>query len=109
MRPWEAAIIAGASAGIFRDIREGVSQMVTADQQYEPILENVKLYDELYDVFCRMYEALDEKVCFVPWQKSRNAKNIAKSRERRSAQGEDTGNLKLETRNSKSQVPVSSV
>ena len=60
-----AAIIAGVGAGIFSDIPEGVTQMVKTDQKYEPIAENVKLYDELYDVFCRMYEGLDEKAVFT--------------------------------------------
>ena len=60
-----AAIIAGVGAGIFSDIPEGVAHMVKADQKYEPIAENAKLYDELYDVFCRMYEGLDEKAVFT--------------------------------------------
>ncbi len=60
-----AAIIAGVGAGIFADIPEGVAQMVKADRQYEPIPENAKLYDELYDLFCRMYEGLNEKGVFT--------------------------------------------
>ncbi len=59
-----AAIFAGVGSGVFSDIGEGVGQMVTADQKYEPIPENVKIYAELSDVFCRMYEGLNEKVVF---------------------------------------------
>lgn len=59
-----AAIIAGVGAGVFADIREGVAQMVAVDQHYEPIPEHVKIYDDLYDIFCRMYAGLDEQGVF---------------------------------------------
>jgi xylulokinase len=60
-----AAIIAGVGAGVFADMREGVAQMVKTDQQYEPIAEHVAIYNELYDVFCRMYAGLNEKGVFT--------------------------------------------
>jgi sugar (pentulose or hexulose) kinase len=59
-----AAIIAGVGAKIFADIREGVAQMVAVDQHYDPNPANVQLYDELYDVFCRMYTGLNEHGVF---------------------------------------------
>lgn len=59
-----AAICAGVGVGLFKDIREGVSQMVAVDQTFEPKPENAKIYDELYDIYCRMYEGLDEKGVF---------------------------------------------
>jgi xylulokinase len=59
-----AAICAGVGVGLFKDIREGVAQMVAVDQTYEPNPENAKLYDELYEIYCRMYEGLDEKGVF---------------------------------------------
>lgn len=45
-----AAILAGVGVGVFKDIREGVSETVSVDKKYEPIEKNVKLYDELYDI-----------------------------------------------------------
>ncbi|MCP4401266.1 MAG: xylulose kinase [bacterium] len=59
-----AAICAGVGVGLFKDIREGVSQMVAVDRTYEPKPENAKIYDELYEIYCRMYEGLDEKGVF---------------------------------------------
>ncbi len=59
-----AAICAGVGVGLFKDIREGVSQMVAVDQTYEPKPENAEIYAELYEIYCRMYEGLDEKGVF---------------------------------------------
>ncbi|GAG58506.1 unnamed protein product, partial [marine sediment metagenome] len=43
---------------------EGVSAMVKVDKKYEPIKENAKLYDELYKIYCRIYESFEEKEVF---------------------------------------------
>lgn len=59
-----AAILAGVGVGIFKDIREGVSGMVKVDKKYTPIKENTKLYDEFYNIYCRIYEGLEEKGVF---------------------------------------------
>ncbi len=59
-----AAIMAGVGVGAFKDIAEGVEGMVSVDRTYEPIPENAKIYSELYDVYCRLYEGLDEKHVF---------------------------------------------
>lgn len=53
-----AAICAGAGSGLFPDIATGVHAMVETSETYEPIAENVRLYDELYGVFCEIYEGL---------------------------------------------------
>lgn len=53
-----AAICAGVGSGLFSDFREGVSAMVETEKTYEPIPENVRLYEELYEVFCDIYEGL---------------------------------------------------
>lgn len=53
-----AAICAGVGVGVFSDIREGVDGMVEIEKTYEPIEQNVKVYEELYDVFCSIYEGL---------------------------------------------------
>lgn len=59
-----AAIMGGVGVGSFKDIREGVGQMVKIDKKYEPIEENVKIYDELYKIYCDAYEALDGRDVF---------------------------------------------
>ena len=59
-----AAISAGVGAGIFKDFQEGASEMVSVGTTYEPDSRNVKIYDELYGVYCKVYEALDEKGVF---------------------------------------------
>ena len=35
--------------------------MVQVDKKYLPDATNVKLYDEIYEVYCLAYEALEEK------------------------------------------------
>jgi xylulokinase len=57
-----AAICAGVGAGVFSDIRQGVQAMVETQRTYEPNPENVKLYEELYQVFCDIYEGLSATV-----------------------------------------------
>jgi xylulokinase len=59
-----AAIFAGAGSGCFSGIHDGVSRMVAVDCVYEPIEQNVEIYDELYDVYCSLYEGMDEKEVF---------------------------------------------
>ncbi len=59
-----AAIMGGVGVGIFENIREGTEQMVKVDKKYEPDNKNAKIYDELYDIYCRIYEGLEEKEVF---------------------------------------------
>ncbi len=59
-----AAICGGVGTGIFKDMKEGVSAMVSIDKEYRPKAENVKIYDELYQNYCLAYEAMDEKGVF---------------------------------------------
>jgi len=59
-----AAIFGGVGVGVFDDIEEGVNKMVQVENAYLPILENVKIYDELYEVYCAAYEGLTEKQAF---------------------------------------------
>lgn len=60
--PLGAAICAAVGAGLFKDIPEGVARMVRTDKQYEPIPGNVAIYEELYEVFCEIYEGLNPRV-----------------------------------------------
>lgn len=59
-----AAILAGVGVGSFKNIREGVEQMVYVDCKYEPVRKNSDLYDELYYIYCQIYEGLEEKSVF---------------------------------------------
>ena len=68
-----AAILGGVGVGIFKDIRDGVSKMVKIDKEYEPIKKNVEIYNELYDIYCQIYEGLEEKGAY---------KSLAKIQER---------------------------
>lgn len=56
--PLGAAICAGVGAGVFADIRDGVARMVATDRTYDPIPENVAVYEQLYEVFCDIYAGL---------------------------------------------------
>ena len=53
-----AAICAGVGSGLFSDIEAGVDSMVEISETYEPAAENVRIYEELYGVFCEIYEGL---------------------------------------------------
>lgn len=57
--PLGAAICAGVGIGLFSDITEGADRMVRIDETYEPDPKTAALYEELYGIYCRMYEALD--------------------------------------------------
>ncbi len=60
-----AAVMGGVGVGIFKDIREGVGRMVKTDTRYRPDPKNAKIYNELYDIYCRIYEGLEEKGVFT--------------------------------------------
>ncbi len=59
-----AAICGGVGTGVFKDIQEGVSEMVSVHKEYRPKTENVRIYDELYQTYCLAYEGMDEKGVF---------------------------------------------
>jgi xylulokinase len=59
-----AAILGGVGAGVFSSIEEGADRMVRVDKTYEPLAVNVKVYEELYRTYCRLYEALDSSGSF---------------------------------------------
>lgn len=52
-----AAIIAGTGVGIYKGIEEGVRQTVRWDRVFEPNMENHKVYEELYQVWRKVYGA----------------------------------------------------
>ncbi len=59
-----AAIMGAVGVGLFSGIAEGVRQMVKIDQRYYPNKENAKIYDELYGIYCNIYDAFEEKGVF---------------------------------------------
>ena len=59
-----AAIMAAYAAGLFENLKEGADKMVRIQKTYNPIAENVKVYAELYEIFCKTYEGLSEKDVF---------------------------------------------
>lgn len=53
-----AALLAGAGAGVYRNLDEGVAQAVSYDQQYVPIPNHVAVYAERYAVYRQLHPAL---------------------------------------------------
>ena len=47
--------------GMYKDLREAADELVKFDKRYEPIPENVKVYDEMFGIYRDVYEALDKK------------------------------------------------
>jgi xylulokinase len=54
-----AGLAGPVGVGEFADIREAVGALVKPGKRYEPIPENVKAYQEMFDIYTRVYEALD--------------------------------------------------
>jgi xylulokinase len=53
-----AAILAGYATGVFETLGEGVKSMVHIESQYEPDVELMKLYEEKFRIYKRLYHAL---------------------------------------------------
>lgn len=59
------AAIAGAyGVGIFGNIAEAADELVKMQKTYEPNPRIVPIYDELYDVYTKIYEGLDKSGAF---------------------------------------------
>jgi len=69
-----AAINAGVAVGAFKDHGEGVRRMVNISREYEPNQENVKRYDQLYQIYIHLIQAVwpvweeSAKVGIEHWQ-----------------------------------------
>lgn len=59
-----AAISAGAGARIFSSLAEGAENMVHIGERYEPIPQNAGKYEELYQIYCGTYEAMEKAQIF---------------------------------------------
>ncbi len=53
-----AAITAGVGVGVFGSIKEGSEKMVKVKKTYYPIPEHVEIYNNLYEIYCKVYESL---------------------------------------------------
>jgi xylulokinase len=53
-----AAILGGVGAGVFSDVPEGVGKLVNFVETIQPIEENVKTYNDIYDVYSKTYLSL---------------------------------------------------
>ncbi len=54
------AILAGVGTGVFKNIQEATDKMVHITERYEPNLENKKVYDKLFKIHCKVYDALSK-------------------------------------------------
>ncbi|MHB1337164.1 MAG: xylulokinase [Candidatus Humimicrobiaceae bacterium] len=59
-----AAILGGTGFGFFKDIYQGVEQMIKTDIKVEPIENNLKIYKELYETYCLIYKGLNDNKVF---------------------------------------------
>jgi xylulokinase len=55
----------GVGVGLFGSIPEGCDSMVQMDNEYIPDKKNAALYQDLYGVFCKLYEGLAENQVFT--------------------------------------------
>lgn len=53
-----AALLAGVGFGVFRDVRDGVSQMVAVNKTFYPEPKNARVYNDLYGIYVDAYEGL---------------------------------------------------
>ncbi|MDN5312357.1 MAG: hypothetical protein PWQ68_1330 [Thermoanaerobacteraceae bacterium] len=56
-----AAMLAAVGVGIYKDIHEAIDNMVHVVGRWEPIEENVKVYNEMFGIYRDTYQALKEK------------------------------------------------
>ena len=52
-----AALLAGVAAGVYEDVQEASSQVELRDEATEPEEENVRFYEECYEVYRSLYPA----------------------------------------------------
>ncbi|MFC1558680.1 FGGY-family carbohydrate kinase, partial [candidate division KSB1 bacterium] len=55
-----AAILAGTGAGIYSDVRDAADEVIKPVDSYIPNPENVKIYEEYYQIFRELYPSLKD-------------------------------------------------
>lgn len=53
------AILAGVGLGVFRSVPEAADKMVHIVERYEPRLKNKRVYDKLFEIHKKIYDALE--------------------------------------------------
>lgn len=54
-----AAMCGAVGIGLYKNLREATDDLVKLDKRYEPIPENVHVYEELFSIYCDIYDSLD--------------------------------------------------
>lgn len=57
-----AGMLAATGCGMYESLQDAIDNMVKVKDRYEPIPENVAIYEKLYEIFNDSYCALKEKV-----------------------------------------------
>lgn len=60
-----AAIAAGVGSGVFKDEKDGVEKMIKIDREFEPILENSKIYDDIYENIYKKFYKVNKPITNV--------------------------------------------
>jgi len=59
-----SAMCGAVGVGLYKDIREAADSLVKFDKRYEPIPENVSVYQELFEIYTDIYESLENKKAY---------------------------------------------
>lgn len=55
-----SAMCGAVGVGLYKDLREAADDLVKFDRRYEPIPANAATYNELFEIYCDVYESLDK-------------------------------------------------
>ena len=55
-----SAMCGAVGIGLYKDLREAADDLVKFDRRYEPISTNAATYNELFEIYCDVYESLDK-------------------------------------------------
>lgn len=55
-----SAMCGAVGVGLYKDLREAADDLAKIDKRYEPIPENVKVYEDMYGIYCDIYDSLDK-------------------------------------------------
>ncbi len=55
-----AAMCGAVGIGLYKDIREASDDLVKFDKRYEPVSKNADVYNDLFEIYCDVYESFDK-------------------------------------------------
>jgi len=55
-----SAMCGAVGIGLYKDLREAADDLVKFDKRYEPVPVNANIYNELFQIYCDIYESLDK-------------------------------------------------